>query len=317
MTDVPMRRQYRLYYRLKPFLMRSAQVAVRRSLVRHQLAKVRDTWPINPKAGGEPTGWAGWPDGRRFALVVTHDVEGVRGVRRCSRLMEMEQDLGLVSSFNFVPERYELPSGVRDGLTASGFEVGVHDLRHDGRLFESEGAFLRRVAAVNDYLKAWDAVGFRAGSMYHNLEWMHRMRIDYDSSTFDTDPFEPQPDGAGTVFPFWVANPRGEGGYVELPYTLPQDMTVFVLLQERDCSIWGSKLAWIAERGGMALIVTHPDYMYWEGERPRVDEYPATLYREFLREALERYRGQYWSALPRDVARFWRDSLRPKIDPPA
>jgi hypothetical protein len=25
-------------------------------------------------------------------------------------------------------------------------------------------------------------------------------------STFDTDPFEPQPDGMGTIFPFWVPN---------------------------------------------------------------------------------------------------------------
>ena len=30
------------------------------------------------------------------------------------------------------------------------------------------------------------------------------LNIAYDASTFDTDPFEPQPDGVNTIFPFWV-----------------------------------------------------------------------------------------------------------------
>jgi hypothetical protein len=42
--------------------------------------------------------------------------------------------------------------------------------------------------------------------MYHDLELLHHLDIEYDASTFDTDPFEPQPDGMGTIFPFWVPN---------------------------------------------------------------------------------------------------------------
>src|ERR1700746_3430317 len=50
--------------------------------------------------------------------------------------------------------------------------------------------------------------------MFHKLDWLHDLDIEYDASTFDTDPFEPQPDGHGTIFPFWV--PKGDdGGYVE------------------------------------------------------------------------------------------------------
>ena len=44
--------------------------------------------------------------------------------------------------------------------------------------------------------------------MLHNLEWFHDLNVKYDSSTFDTDPFEPQPDGVGTIFPFWVPRPN-------------------------------------------------------------------------------------------------------------
>lgn len=190
-----------------------------------------------------------------------------------------------------------------------GFEIGVHDLRHDGKLYQSKQEFMRRVLRINSYLKDWGAVGFRSGSMYHNLDWLSNLDVEYDMSTFDTDPFEPQPDGVRTIFPFWVADRIGNRGYVELPYTLPQDMTLFVILRHRDTRIWKEKLEWIAEHGGMALMNTHPDYMHWEGARPMIDEYPVGLYRDFLAHVLRRYKGQFWNALPREVARHVRTSM--------
>ena len=47
--------------------------------------------------------------------------------------------------------------------------------------------------------------------MLRNLDWLHDLTIAWDSSTFDTDPFEPQADGAGTIFPFWVRSPAEVG----------------------------------------------------------------------------------------------------------
>ncbi len=89
--------------------------------------------------------------------------------------------------------------------------------------------------------------GFRSGFMHHELEWAHELNIKYDASTFDTDPFEPQPDGVNKIFPFWVEGPNGTG-YVELPYTLPQDFTLFVLLKEEGPETWKRKLEWLAEK---------------------------------------------------------------------
>lgn len=40
--------------------------------------------------------------------------------------------------------------------------------------------------------------------MQHKLSWLHELEVEYAKSTFDTDPFEPQPDAARTIFPFWV-----------------------------------------------------------------------------------------------------------------
>ena len=143
--------------------------------------------------------------------------------------------------------------------------------------------------------------------MQHKLAWLHQLGIDYDASTFDTDPFEPEPDGVGTVFPFWVPDPAGRG-YVELPYTLPQDFTLFVLLREPDIDIWKRKLDWIAAHGGMALLTTHPDYMSLGGSAGR-DEYPVSHYEEFLRYVREKYQDAFWPALPRDVASFYTGAI--------
>ena len=74
---------------------------------------------------------------------------------------------------------------------------------------------------INEHLK-WGAAGFRSGCMLRRLEWIEELNIKYDASTFDTDPFEPQPDGVGQIFPFWLAGSNGRPGFVELPYTLAQ-----------------------------------------------------------------------------------------------
>jgi len=296
----------RLYYNLKPALPRATQLAMRRLVFFTKQPRVRDVWPIDPRSGSPPAGWPGWPDGRRFALVLTHDVEASRGQARVTALSRLEEKLGVRSSFNFVPRRYKVSEALRKDLSARGFEVGVHGLTHDGRLYESRSTFMSRAAQINQVLKEWGAVGFRSPSMHHNLDWLHALQVSYDASTFDTDPFEPQPDGLGTIFPKWIEANSDGPGYVELPYTLPQDSTLFLIMGARSIDIWKQKLAWIAERGGMALLNTHPDYMRFGPGRERGDEYHSELYAEFVRHAQATYANQYWAALPREVAGYVR-----------
>jgi glycosyltransferase involved in cell wall biosynthesis len=292
------------YYQVKPFVPWAVRTTLRRFLLGRTLDKYRDIWPIYEAAGRAPEGWTGWPDGKRFALVLTHDVEGAQGVTRCRALADLEAKMGLRSSFNFVPEKYETPKELRDELCGRGFEVGIHGLKHDGKLYSSRAVFRRRAQRINAYLKDWNCVGFRSPLMHHNLEWLHDLNIKYDASTFDTDPFEPQPDGVDTVFPFWVDGPEGRPGYVELPYSLPQDFTVFVLLKEKDISLWQKKLDWVVQRGGMVLMNTHPDYMCFNEGSGTAMEYPVERYQQILSYVKQKYEGQYWHALPRDVAAF-------------
>lgn len=293
-----------LYYSLKAYIPRRLQLYLRRQRMHYKRSACSNVWPIDEWAAKKPVNWRGWPDGKRFALVLTHDVDTVRGQERCRDLMEREKNLGFRSSFNFVPRRYDVSAGLRKELVENGFEVGVHGLYHDGKYYTSREVFAQRAKLINTYLKEWDAVGFRSPSMQHNLEWIHDLDIEYDASTFDTDPFEPQPDGVRTIFPFWVYGRDPSRGYVELPYTLPQDFTVFILMSHRDIGIWKEKLAWIAGHGGMALLISHPDYMSFNGSCKSPENYPADYYCEFLEHVKKTYDGQYWHALPRDVARF-------------
>jgi glycosyltransferase involved in cell wall biosynthesis len=366
----------RAYYAAKPFLPRWLRMRLRRLHARRARNHSRHYWPIQAGSERPPAGWPGWPDGKKFAVVLTHDVEGPKGYGRIQELARVEQELGFRSSFNLIPEGpYRVEPELRQWLTDQGFEVGLHDLHHDGKLYRSRAEFSRHARKINRYVQEWGVAGFRSAYMHHNLEWLGDLDVAYDASTFDTDPFEPQPDGVGTIFPFWVpkqsssssssssssngssplsAPPLRAGeragvrcsqsdlhpphsalesassplsalnsplsndasqlsttnsqletgasaGFVELPYTLVQDSTLFLFLGETTIDCWKRKLDWIAEHGGMVLLNVHPDYMSFQ-DRPTEDEYPARLYREFLAYLRDRYAGEYWHALPREAA---------------
>jgi predicted glycosyltransferase len=317
-----------LFYQIKPLIPRGVQIAVRRTIAAQKRRMTAGVWPINPAAAEPPRDWAGWPENKRFALVLQHDVDGLEGLNRSLELMELERQLGFRSAFNFVPEDYPTPSRVIEGLSAAGFEVGVHGLKHDGKLFRSPEEFCDKLPRINRYLRKWGAVGFTSPSMLRKLSWIAELDIEHSCSTFDTDPFEPQSDGVGSIFPLVVSNETRTRTYVELPYTLPQDHGLFVILKERDIRVWKQKLDWIAEHGGMAALNTHPDYMMLNGRRAGQEEYPISFYLEMLDYIRTRYAGQYWHVLPREMARFWRTAYgsesretggqkRPKPIPPA
>lgn len=226
--------------------------------------------------------------------------------------MELERRLGFRSSFNFIPEGdYAVPADLRNILSENGFEVGVHDLRHDGKLYWRRNNFIESARSINRYLEAWNASGFRAAFMLHDRDRLHHLNIEYDASTFDTDPFEPQPDGVNTIFPFWISDGNG-GGYVELPYTLPQDSTLFLVLDEKSPDIWKTKLDWLVERGGMALLNVHPDYIGFK-QQLEACEYPLAWYEEFLFHIRKRYAGEYWNPLPKEIAHWFKETYRPKV----
>jgi len=293
----------KIFYILKPLIPRNVQIFLRRILIKIKIKKYEEVWPILESAGKKPQGFPEWRDNKKFAFVLTHDVELQGGHDKCIELMKLEKHLGFRSSFNFVPERYKVSSEVRDELVRNGFEVGVHGLNHDGKLFSSKEVFSLRAKKINEYLKQWEAVGFRAPAMHHNLEWQHELNVKYDLSTFDTDPFEPQADGVETIFPFFVKHDDSTEGYWEFPYTLVQDFTLLILMNESN-EIWKKKLDWIAEKGGMALLNVHPDYINFSHNPNKIEEFRVNQYEGFLKYVKSKYKNLYWNPLPKDLVEY-------------
>jgi hypothetical protein len=301
------------YYRVRPALPRSAQIAMRRAFSRVQARTRFPRWPAETglhdlygrllahvaSVAGEPVPWiAPWPTGRTWALVLTHDVETDVGYDHIHLLRDAEEAAGCRSSWNLVPKRYAVEDGDVEDLRDRGFEVGVHGLYHDGRDLESRALLEERLPEMRTWAERWGATGFRSPATHRRFEWMPLLGFDHDSSYPDTDPFEPQGGGCCTWLPFFNED------MVELPITLPQDHTLFVILQRPDEALWVEKTDLLRTRSGMALLDTHPDYML---EPARLE-----LYRRFLAHATAD--SGVWRALPSEVSAWWRRRADSRIE---
>lgn len=299
----------RAYYLLKPLLPRSLQLTLRRLYARRQKQRKFPAWPVEPllvehlhanlrdelhRSGRQRLPIVNfWPRGHRFAAVLTHDVEGPAGIRNIPRVLEVERRHGMVSSWNFVAQSYTIPTETFERIRAAGCEVGLHGVRHDGRLFADRASFEANLPLIHRYLAEWDAVGFRSPATHRNADWMGELGCLYDSSFPDTDPFEPHAGGCCSIFPFFIDD------LVELPITLVQDHTVWEILRRDPIELWAPKTVWIARHHGLVNIIVHPDYVV---SPERLATYEQFLV--FLRQRLDRDGG--WHALPRDVAQWWR-----------
>jgi hypothetical protein len=293
------------YYAVRPIMPRPLQLQLRRVFTRVQGTSSFPGWPVEDSlhdlytwlfalvadVADHPVPYIDlWPDGKSWALVLTHDVETDVGYSDMELLRGPERERGYRSSWNFVGQRYTVDDDTVRALHNEGCEVGVHGLRHDGRDLASARLMEQRLPAMREYAERWDAVGFRSPSTQRGWELMPRLGFEYDTSYSDTDPYEPQPGGCCTYLPYF--NQR----MVELPITMPQDHTLFTILQHADGDVWIRKAEHVRRNRGMVLMLTHPDY----ARDPRLAE--------SYRRLLDTFQGDdsVWRALPKDVAAWWQ-----------
>lgn len=235
-----------------------------------------------------------WPDRCQSCFIMTHDVEEEAGRDFCSKLMDLDESFDIRSTFQLVPEsRYIVSENFLDSITSRGFEVNVHDLKHDGRLYADRLEFLRRAERINEYMRKYGAHGFRSGILYRNADWFDAFEFDYDMSLPNVAHLDPQRGGCCTVMPFFI------GRIVELPVTCTQDYTLFRVLNDYSLDLWKQQIALIRQNHGLISFIVHPDYVMDERAQ---DTYKALL--EFL--ACLRTKDGVWTALPREVASWWR-----------
>jgi peptidoglycan/xylan/chitin deacetylase (PgdA/CDA1 family) len=301
-------RQLGIYYRIKRLLPRAFWIQLRRAFIRGGERPEFPRWPLDLGvdcllrfyahclllASGRdraPFAWF-WPGRHRAALILTHDVESEDGLRLGLELADLEQERGLRSSFNIVAAQYKVDPGIVRELTERGFEIGLHGLRHDRSLFSSRAEFERQLPLLAEARRRFGAAGFRSPATHRVVGWLAELPVEYDCTIPHSDPYEPQPGGCCSLWPYML------GRLVELPYTLPQDHTLFTLLRQRSVSPWQTQAEAIERRFGLIQCLSHPDRGYLGDADKRL------LYSEFLDALAER--DGIWKALPREVAAWWR-----------
>jgi hypothetical protein len=235
-----------------------------------------------------------WPRGYSAAAMMTHDVETPAGRDFCTQLMDINDSVGIKSSFQLIPERrYSLSPHFLEAIRARGFEPNVHDLNHDGRLFSSRKVFKERVARINAYGREFGSAGFRSAVLYRNHDWLQELDFEYDMSVPNVAHLDPQPKGCCTVMPFCIGN------LLELPLTTVQDYTLFHLLNEYSTAIWELQIEMIRVRHGLISFIVHPDYI--------MEARARRLYEMLLHQLANcRSQGNIWIALPRQISAWWR-----------
>lgn len=308
----------RAYYSLRPLL----GISTRRHLQRIRLLRgwkeiVFPRWPVDTTVEDVhrkllalvmharglkriPFIWF-WPEGFSSCAILTHDVEGRRGKDFCSQLMDLDKSLGFRSAFQLVPEgRYTVTEKFLGSITNRGFEVNVHDLRHDGLLYTDPAKFVRQAARINSFTRKYGAQGFRSGILYRNADWYDAFDFSYDMSIPNVAHLDPQRGGCCTVMPFFI------GKIVELPLTTTQDYTLFHILDDYSLQLWREQIALVRANHGIINVLVHPDYVV----EPRAQR----TYGELLAYISQlRANGGLWTPLPREVADWWRQRSQMKL----
>lgn len=236
-----------------------------------------------------------WPEGASSCVLMTHDVETEAGTSFCSTLMDIDDEWGIKSSFQIVPEdRYPVTAQFLNSIRQRGFELNVQDLNHDGHLFDCRQEFLKRAAAINRHAEAFGARGFRAAVMYRNPDWYDALDVSYDMSIPNVAHLEPQRGGCCTVFPYFI------GDILEIPLTAVQDYSLFHILNEYSIDLWKRQIALIRQRHGLVSFIIHPDYI--------IAKRAQETYVSLLQHLTElRTEEDIWMALPSEIDRWWRD----------
>jgi hypothetical protein len=242
-----------------------------------------------------------WPNGATGSVTMTHDVEGETGRAFCGELMDLNDSFAIKASFQVIPEeRYEVSSEFLDGIRSRGFEVAVHDLNHDGKLYDSESKFLRRASRINEYAAAWGAKGFRAGALYRNPDWFKFLNFSYDMSMPNVGHLDPQRGGCCTVMPFFVDD------QIEIPVTAVQDYMLFHIIKDYSIDLWKQQIERILGKNGLVSFIVHPDYIVGLAAR--------SVYLNLLRHLRElRSRANIWFALPGEIAQWWRNRAQMRL----
>jgi peptidoglycan/xylan/chitin deacetylase (PgdA/CDA1 family) len=237
-----------------------------------------------------------WPEGKRWAVLLSHDIDSRSGLTLAPEQAAEEAQRGLASAWYVVGRRYALDGGALAELEAIGMELGLHGDTHDSTLaFVSPEAIAQRLDQCQHVVERYRMRGFRSPSMLRTaaLYDVLRGRFAYDSSMPDTG-LLPSRNGCASVFPIEVQD------VLVVPLTLPPDGQLLSrgLGPDAIVAAWIAKAEWVRAVGGVAFHLTHPERGF--SASPRMRE----TVRRFLDWVTDQ--GDAWHVLPADLAAAWQ-----------
>lgn len=263
-------------YRLVPSPVRSAGLRLLDRLHSGESAVGFPRWPYEQRLDDlRASLWAGaaakaghqlerpsYPDARRGAVVLTHDIDSRADIGGIPELRALESRFDLPSSVGFIPHISWPERAIIEKLVADGCEIYCHDLGHNGKLPYKSLAAIRAgfegFFDANPYARPL-LRGFRSGQLLMSAELLGVLAewFAYDLSLPDTERGGPYGSSAGcaSVYPFLT------NGLLEIPLTMPQDYyltNVEHYDSPKMLSVWKDKLEAVLARGGVAVVNTHP-----------------------------------------------------------
>ena len=232
-------------------------------------------------AAGTPARLASpWPEGRRAAITLTHDVDTpwiLDPARRdlLDALLDAECSLGYRGAWYLTakPLRLARHAAALERIAECGHEIGSHGWNHDAKLdYVSERRQSQRMQRVLDRFGDRRVSGIRTPWNCRSprlLDVLSR-HFAYDSSVPNASAFYSYASNSGccSVFPY-----RHASGILEIPATLPPDTA---LDPSERYQVLGQLVDRIVELGGVAVVTVHPQ-PHQSGQREGIRSLAAFL----------------------------------------
>lgn len=203
------------------------------------------------------------------ALLITHDVDTPKGIRRALVLKKIERDLGVQSIWFLSSGDYSIPKNIARELAVESI-IGSHDVKHDGKLIHirKQDELVRRLRQSRTELERvfdTEVTCFRSPLLQFSTKIMSALEEAEYRFDFSLPCWEP-------VYPITMSGFGVESvskmeidGIIETPLSLFQDHQLLYVLgmSPREAArYWIEQAKIVRSYDGDIVLLVHPDYSF-------------------------------------------------------
>ena len=203
------------------------------------------------------------------SLLITHDIETQKGLGKALRFKEIEDDLGVQSTWFLSPGEYSISRSLAKDLGSSS-TIGSHDLKHDGRLISirNHGRLVERLVESKKKLEDLfesNVTCFRSPLLQFGrsiISALCEAGYEFDYSLPCWEPVYPL---TMTGFGIESVQQFAIHGIIETPLTLFQDHQIFNVLGMsiyEGIRLWLDQAKLVRSLDGNIVLLIHPDYAF-------------------------------------------------------